>query len=368
MISAGGTGGGVYPALAIAETLHTRVPDRPLHYVGSIGMERDLIDRSGSSALFVSFDQVQSGPLNGVSAATRIKSAFKIGFGTLQAIRLVRRYRPAALLITGGWPTFPIAVACRLLNVPIALFVPDIEPGLTLKVLGRLASAIYATTSATAAYFPKRSVTATGYPLRSQILRATRADAMAYFDLDPARRTLLVFGGSRGARSINQALAAILFDLLAEGLQIIHIAGQTDWPTVSARREALPVADRDRYHAYPYLHDQMGLALAAADLVISRAGASSLGEFPAFGLPAILIPYPFAWRYQKINADYLAERGAAIRLADEELDTRLLPIIRDLLHDSDRLTAMHTASTALAVPDGADRAAQALIVLASKKS
>jgi len=367
LISAGGTGGGVYPALAIAEALHQRAPDRLLHYVGSVGMERDLIQRSGSATLFASFDQVQSGPLNGVSPLRRIQSAFKIGLGVLQALQIVQRHRPAALLITGGWPTFPIALACRILRVPIALFVPDIEPGLTLKVLGRLASAIYATTTATQPYFPARSVTATGYPLRSQILSATRADAITHFSLDPARRTLLIFGGSRGARSINQALGVILPDLLADGLQIIHIAGQTDWPTVSARRDLLSAADRERYHAYPYLHDEMGLALAAADLALSRAGASALGEFPAFGLPAILIPYPFAWRYQKINADWLADRGAALRLADEALDARLLPTILELFHDPDRLTAMHRASLALAIPDGADRVAQALLALADHR-
>jgi UDP-N-acetylglucosamine--N-acetylmuramyl-(pentapeptide) pyrophosphoryl-undecaprenol N-acetylglucosamine transferase len=127
--------------------------------------------------------------------------------------------------------------------------------------------------------------------------------------LDPALPVLLVFGGSKGARSINRALLEALPGLLPE-MQVLHISGNLDWPEVEAARSALSTGEAaawaERYHAFPYLHDEMGAALAAADLVVARAGASTLGEFPALGLPAILVPYPHAWRYQKVNADYLA--------------------------------------------------------------
>ena len=331
-------------------------------------MERDLLKRSADPSLFATYNEVQSGPLNGVSLFRRMQSLLRISLGIMQSLWLTRRYHPQALLITGGWATFPIAVACRLLNVPIAMFVPDIEPGMALKLIGRLAHTVYATTPDTQAFFPTKKVIVTGYPLRRQVLTADRPAAIAHFKLDPALKTLLIFGGSRGARSINQAIDGILPALLEDGIQILHITGQTDWPTVNARWEALEQPQKARYHAFPYLHNDMGLALAAADLAVSRAGASVLGELTAFGLPAVLIPYPFAWRYQKINAEWLAERGAAIRLNDELLSTELLPLICALLQSPERLTSMHDASLKLAVPDGAYRAADQLLALAAQRS
>lgn len=338
-----------------------------LHYVGSVGgMERDLIARSGT--LFASYDEVQSGPLHGVPIPRIIISLFKLALGTLQAMRLIRRYRPDALFLTGGWVTFPVALACWLHRLPIAIFLPDIEPGLAIKVLSRLVRVVYATTSESAAYFPPRKVVETGYPLRTEVLSATREAGIAHFSLRPDLHTLLVFGGSRGARSINQAFVAILPELLADPVQIIHISGELDWPGVQAAHDALPADLQACYHIFPYLHEDMGLALAAADLVVSRAGASTLGEFPQFGLPSILVPYPFAWRYQKVNADWLAERGAAIRLNDEAMTAELLPTIRALLGDSARLENMRKAAASLAHPEGAAAIAQRLINLARKRA
>ncbi|HEY4723874.1 MAG TPA: glycosyltransferase, partial [Anaerolineae bacterium] len=205
----------------------------------------------------------------------------------------------------------------------------------------------------------------TGYPVRSTMVAASRVEAVAHFGLTESRRTIMVFGGSRGARSINFALLDALDDLLND-YQIIHLSGDLDWPTVSERAKQLPGDKRVHYHPYPYLHDDMGLAFAAADLVVSRAGASTLGEFPMFGLGAILVPYPYAWRYQKVNADYLASRGAAVRLNDEDLKMELSATIRGLLRDPERLAAMRAASRALAVPDAAKRIADELLQLGSR--
>ena len=150
---------------------------------------------------------------------------------------------------------------------------------------------------------------------------ATRDRAINHFRLDPALKTLLVFGGSRGARNINVATGSQLERLLEADLQILHITGALDWERTLAQVGEL--REDPRYHAFPYLHSDMGLALAAADLAVCRAGASTLAELPQFGLPAILVPYPYAWRYQKVNADYLCERGAGVRLNDEELSEKL---------------------------------------------
>jgi UDP-N-acetylglucosamine--N-acetylmuramyl-(pentapeptide) pyrophosphoryl-undecaprenol N-acetylglucosamine transferase len=137
-------------------------------------------------------------------------------------------------------------------------------------------------------------------------------------------------------------------------MQVVHVSGALDWPAVQANQESLaaPLA-AERYRPYPYLHDEMGAAFAAADLVICRAGASTLGELPAYGLPAILVPYPHAWRYQYVNAGHLARQGAAEILADQDLGTRLLPLVRQLMGDKDRLSEMRRAMRSLARPQAA---------------
>jgi UDP-N-acetylglucosamine--N-acetylmuramyl-(pentapeptide) pyrophosphoryl-undecaprenol N-acetylglucosamine transferase len=168
-------------------------------------------------------------------------------------------------------------------------------------------------------------------------------------------------GGSRGARSINRALSVVLEHVL-EMTQAIHLSGDLDWPEVSQRRARLPEALRMRYHAFPYQHE-IGYAFASADLVVSRAGASTLGELPFFGLPAVLVPYPHAWRYQRVNAEWLTERGAAVTLEDGRLTRELLPTLRQLLADRDRLVQMAEQARGLSRPDAAARLAENLRAL-----
>jgi UDP-N-acetylglucosamine--N-acetylmuramyl-(pentapeptide) pyrophosphoryl-undecaprenol N-acetylglucosamine transferase len=305
---------------------------------------------------------VRGGPIAGVSLIRKIISIVNLMLGTGQALFLMARNRPGSVLLTGGWSGLPVALAAWVWRVPILIFLPDIEPGSTIRLFQRLARRVALTVPESSAYFPPGKTVVTGYPLRKDVLAANRAEAIKHFGLDAGCKTLLVFGGSRGARSINRALMDILPDLLAQGLQIIHVSGTLDWPDVETRLTQL--ADTRHYYAYPYLHHDMGLALAAADLVISRAGASTLAEFPLFGLPSILIPYPHAWRYQKVNADYLTERGAAITMQDERLKTDLLTTIQTLLADPGRLSDMKNRAAALVRPDGAKNVAHELVQLA----
>jgi UDP-N-acetylglucosamine--N-acetylmuramyl-(pentapeptide) pyrophosphoryl-undecaprenol N-acetylglucosamine transferase len=182
---------------------------------------------------------------------------------------------------------------------------------------------------------------------------------------------LLAFGGSKGARSINRALLACLPELLVE-MQVVHITGELDWPEVEAARSAMShsststVSLIDRYHAFPYLYNEMGAALTVADLVLSRAGASTLGEFPLFGLPAILVPYPHAWRYQQVNAQYLERHGAAQIVQDADLSEQLLPVIRDLISSPAKREKMSQAMTSLARQDAAHTISKLLYSLADR--
>lgn len=308
------------------------------------------------------YAEVSAGPLNGVGALRAVRSLGQIAWGVAQSVRLMRQQRPQAILLTGGWPNVPVALAAWALRVPMLVYLPDIEPGKTIEYLAQLGPRVAVTVEASQRYFRAGQTVVTGYPLRQQMLTATRAAGQAHFELDPARRTLLVFGGSRGARSINQALEAILPTLLADGVQVIHVTGTLDWERSQAATEPHP-----HYHAYPYLHEEMALALAAADVALCRAGASTLGELPHFGLPAVLVPYPHAWRYQRTNADWLAERGAAIRLNDEDMAEQLLPTLRRLLQDTVQWETMRSAARSIA-REGAAALAQELIRMASDET
>jgi UDP-N-acetylglucosamine--N-acetylmuramyl-(pentapeptide) pyrophosphoryl-undecaprenol N-acetylglucosamine transferase len=217
-------------------------------------------------------------------------------------------------------------------------------------------------------YFEDRSnLIVTGYPTRLGLRLSRREESLGLFNLAPDLPTLLVFGGSKGARSINQALVSILPDLLTD-MQVIHISGNLDWPQIEIASNDLPDNLRDRYHAFPYLHSEMGAALDAADLVVSRAGASVLGEFPLYGLPAILIPYPHAWRYQEVNAHYLENRGAALVLQDHELQVHLYSTIKKLMKDHQMRNEMSQAMSSLATPQAAESIASILQGLVSVPS
>ena len=314
-------------------------------------MEESLVARAN-----IPFIAIPAGGLHGVSILPAVRSLIKLIAGTVKSMQLIGRYRPNVMFTTGGFVAAPVAVACWLRRVPVVEYLPDIEPGLAVKFVARLATKIGVTTADSIKYFQPGKAVVTGYPTRLDLAEANRAAALERFELDRNRKTLLVFGGSKGARSINRAIGSILPDLL-EKYQIIHISGSTDAVDVQARRDQLPENLKAKYHLYEYVHD-MGLALAAADLVVSRAGASILGEYPLFGLPSILIPYPYAWRYQKVNADYLASRGAAIRLSDDETLSAKLPAEIDrLLQNDAELQAMRVAARSLARPDAAGKLA-----------
>ena len=256
----------------------------------------------------------------------------------------------------------PVAPERSVLGIPLVIYSPDIEPGLTIKALQPFSKKIAITVEASARYFPA------GKSDRDRLSHAGKSSqrgagiCAAAFQAGCRSKNPIGIRGSRGARNINMALADKLRNLLDEGLQIIHITGELDWER--NLQQVGDLSDHPHYHPFAYLHDEMGLAFAAADLVICRAGASALAELPFFGLPAILVPYPYAWRYQKVNADYLADRGAAIRLNDEEMSDKLYSTVSALFNDETRLSEMRAKSRALANPDGARRLAALLLDMA----
>jgi undecaprenyldiphospho-muramoylpentapeptide beta-N-acetylglucosaminyltransferase len=358
LVSAGGTGGGVYPALAVVAALGARAE---VLWVGSEGgMEAPLVKRAN-----IALESIPAAGVHGVGARRLPMNLLRLAQGFRASRRIVRRYRPDVILLTGGYVGVPVSLASG--RIPKAVYVPDIEPGLALRLASRLADVVAVTAEETRRHLPARKpIRVTGYPTRPDLRTMGRADARRSLGLAVDQPVLLAFGGSRGARSINHAIWDKLPDYL-DRAQLVHIIGELDWPKAAPIQAGLSAEQRRRYHAFAYLHDEMGAALASADLAVARAGASTLGELPLFGLPAVLVPYPHAWRYQKVNAGYLESHGAAVIVADEALGESLLPAVSGLLSDARRLAEMSRAAQGLAHPEAAQAIAREVEILARSR-
>jgi len=356
LICAGGTGGGIYPALAAISELESKGLHRDhVLWIGTAGeMEETLIPSAG-----IELETIRGGAIVGVPIHVALRNSAKLLWSVRSASRLIRRFRPDVMFMTGGYMSSPVAIAAWLHRIPIGIYLPDVEPGSSIRFALPMAKKIACTSEDSRAFVPEDKMVVTGYPVRPDLRAAAimpKTEALAHFDLQPVRPTLFVFGGSRGALNINRALMTALPELL-KFAQVIHISGDLTWPEVETNAETLPEELRRWYRPFAYLHEEMGAAFRAADLVVARAGASMLGEGPAFGLPAILIPLTFAWRYQKVNADYLTDRGAAIQLVDEKLAEDFLPAVAALLKDEEKLAKMSSAAKELDKPKATSRLA-----------
>jgi UDP-N-acetylglucosamine:LPS N-acetylglucosamine transferase len=367
----------VYPALSVLKQLMSQKPESvpdlqaktsqtPVEEVqvlwvgGSGGMEADLVRREG-----LRFEEIPAAGVHGVGWRELPGNLWKLGRGFFSSRRILRKFRPDILFFTGGYVAVPMALAAHLSGRSKSLlYVPDIEPGLALKTVARFSDCITLTVEESGVYFPKHPTkVVTGYPLRPGLNHWTISEARSFFALQEELPILLVIGGSKGARSINQALAGALPELLRE-MQVIHITGKLDWQMMEQTRIALPTEQLNRYRPYPYLYDEIGAAMQLADLVISRAGASILGELPLFGLPAILVPYPYAWRYQRGNACYLVKRGAAELIEDSQLAEQIIPKVHELMADHAKREKMSHIMHSLSKPEASANIAILLTDLA----
>ena len=362
LISGGGTGGHVYPLLVVAEALRGDFDDVDILYVGHPeGLERSILSRTD-----LPFRTVDSGPIRGTTPWAMAKNLRLLWRGYRQSRALLSEWCADVVLTSGGYVSVPVVLAAWRHGVPVLVYLPDLEPGLAVRLQGRFADRIAVSFDEVLRFFPAEKAWVSGYPVRAGIYTADRATGIEILGLDPDRKTLLGFGGSRGARAVNRALVSALPDLLGN-CQVVHITGQLDWSWASEEKNLLPDEMRTHYHPYSYLHgEQLIAALAAADLVVARAGAATTAEFPAAGLPSILVPYPYSGQHQQKNADFMSECGAAVCIDDVELDGQLGPTVLRLLADESTLARMSQHARALARPDAARHLAAELARLAHK--
>jgi UDP-N-acetylglucosamine--N-acetylmuramyl-(pentapeptide) pyrophosphoryl-undecaprenol N-acetylglucosamine transferase len=351
-MSGGGTAGHVYPALTVAELL---VAERDeVLFVGSPqGLEARLVPEAG-----VAFRPLAAAGWDRARPLTFVTSTLRTALSAVTAWRWIGADRPDVVLGFGGYVSIPVGLAAVARRVPLVLLEQNSVPGLANRFLSRWAGWVGVTYEESARHLahPDRVVT-TGNPVRPRVLMSTRERGRDALGVDAAATMLLVFGGSRGARHINQALVGLRDRLLGiDGLVIVHVAGRAEADDV---RRALSDAGGDgvgRWRVLDYL-DDMGSALAGCDVVVARAGATSIAEITALGVPAVLVPYPYATDdHQTGNARALASNGAAVVMADAELDSqRFGDELVGLLSDEGSRATMAAASRALGRPDAAAR-------------
>ncbi|MDO7788009.1 undecaprenyldiphospho-muramoylpentapeptide beta-N-acetylglucosaminyltransferase [Desulforamulus aquiferis] len=348
VLTGGGTGGHIYPALAIAKGLQERFAGTDILYIGTNrGLEADLVPKAGFP-----FKAITVAGLERKISLANVKILWQAIRGFQEAKALLKEFRPDVVIGTGGYVCGPVVLAASRLGIPTLIHEQNALPGITNKLLSRVVDQVTVTFEDSRKYFSKGvKVGLTGLPIRPEILQAERHTALNNLQLKDDLLTLLVFGGSRGARRINQAMVDVVREFgNSQSIQVIHATGQTGYDEFIKDCQNKGI-DLDKYvniniKAYLYnMHD----ALGAADLVVSRAGAATLAELTVLGIPSILIPYPYASEnHQEFNARALADRGAAVLVKDKDLTGPLLvKEIRSIINDAERLRNMSLASKRL---------------------
>jgi len=359
LIAAGGTGGHVYPGIAVAEEWRRRHPDSEVVFVGtSRGLESTAVPQAGFTLRTIAARGIPRRIGIGL-----IRAAWAAAQSLVQASALLRELRPHVVVVTGGYVSGPVGLVAKLRGIPVVVQEQNSVPGATNRWLNLIADEVHISFVESRSYFRRRNnLKVTGNPIRRSLLRQDRTSAYETLRLDPHRSTLLVFGGSRGASSINRAFQDALPRLTRlQNLQVLWQTGKEDAAAIRERVRGLSIP----VHVLPYV-DHMEKAYAVADLAICRAGAMTIAELTACGVPAILVPYPHATHdHQTVNARGLAERGAAEVIRDSDLTPDdLAKRIIQLFQDESRLRRMARNARAFSRTNAAERLVASIEALA----
>jgi UDP-N-acetylglucosamine--N-acetylmuramyl-(pentapeptide) pyrophosphoryl-undecaprenol N-acetylglucosamine transferase len=341
ILAGGGTGGHLFPGLAVAREFQSRDAMTEILFVGTEqGIEARVLPKEGFKLETISIKGLKGRGLRGLmDALTGIPKSLIQSFG------IIKRFRPNFIIGLGGYASGPLLVAGKMKRIRCAIMEQNLRPGFTNKILARLVNRVFTAYPESASHFPGAKVLETGNPVRWRNLPSVKKSE---------KLTLLIFGGSAGAHRLNLAMVEAVKKLtdLAGKLYLIHQTGQADFAAI-----------KDSYHALPFeaevtpFIDKMDEAYARADLVLCRAGATTVAELTAFGKAAILVPYPYAiYDHQRWNAQALQNRGAAEMILDQELNGEILAArIRNYLFDRTRIDRMAAAARAMGRPEASAR-------------
>lgn len=350
IIAGGGTGGHLFPGLALAEEFKRRDSSTEVIFVGTEhGLEARVIPREGYTLKFL-----RAEGLVGVSIIKKLKAIIKIFFSILDSHRIIKTVRPDIIIGVGGYASGVILFVASIKSIPTMIIEQNANPGMTNKILGKFVNTVCISYQESISFFPGVRTFLTGNPVRLQVFKGNIEAAYKLFSLERDLFTVFIFGGSAGARSINRAMVDALNYLydLKDKIQFLHQTGQRDYENI-----------RDAYRKVgfkgtiaPFIY-QMGEAYAVADIVIARAGATTLAELTALGKPAILIPYPYAaGNHQELNAKKLVDMGAAKMILDREMKGEILAEMIRNLYENEKLRAeMQNNSKSVGRPDAAEK-------------
>jgi len=356
VITGGGTGGHIYPAIAIVHAILQEWPRAEILYVGTeTGMENKIVPQAGID--FITIDVIGWQRKISIQA---VKALWKALMGLHQADRIIYDFYPHLVIGTGGYVCLPVVWSAAQKGIPTLIHEQNVMPGLANKFLSKRVDGVMLTFCESKKYFHKSiqdKLYVTGLPIRSDILRATREEGLAYFGFSPDKKTLLGVGGSRGARSINKAMIDVCKEL-GDKIQIVHLTGASEYESFlrELSDEGIDVGNCGNIIIRPYLH-HMEFALACADLCVARSGAAFISEMTAKGLPGILIPYPHAAdNHQEFNAKSLAAQYAAEMVQDKDLTGKvLLKKINSILFNEEKRKIMAQNSKKAGKPEAIEK-------------
>lgn len=359
IISGGGTGGHIYPAIAIAQAIRRKEPEAGILFIGALGrMEMELVPAAGF--------RIEGLPVAGFIRRFTLKNLsfpVKLIRSLRRARILIREFNPRVVIGVGGYASGPTLRVAASMSIPLIIQEQNSFPGITNRLMGKKASVICVAYEGMDRYFPDEKIVLTGNPVRPGLnsLHHHSREAYSHFGLDSSKSTILVTGGSGGALTINESMLSLMRKGLPEGVQLLWQTGKYYYG------EMMRQVTDPGFRILPFI-DRMDLAYAAADLVISRAGAITISELCVAGKPAILVPSPnVAGDHQMKNARSLAIREAAVLVADREAVDRLPEMAAEIIRDEVILKTLAEKISALAITDGADRIAGEAFKLAGSK-
>ncbi len=363
IISGGGTGGHVFPAIAIANAIKSKIPDADILFIGAKDkLEMEKVPAAGY--------QIEGLRISGLQRRLTIKNLsfpYKVISSLVKARRIIKSFKPDVVIGVGGYASGPTLRAATSKGVPTLIQEQNSYPGITNKLLGNKVNKICVAYDGMERFFPKSKIVFTGNPVRQDILitEGKRKEGQSHFHLTPDKTTLLVLGGSLGAGTINKSIQRCIHaGITARGVQVIWQTGKYYYENLAANKD---YSDKADVHLYGFI-DRMDLAYASADIVISRAGAIAISELCLAGKPAILIPSPnVAEDHQTKNANALVRNGAALMLKDGESEEKITDLLFDLFDNKELQDKLRGNISGMAVPDAADRIAFEAIQLATYK-
>lgn len=345
IITGGGTGGHIYPAIAVAQEIKKRRQNIEITFIGTRrGIEAKAVPAAGFP-----IKHINAAPMS-FRLLKLLKFIFGNTTGILQAISILISQKPDLVIGSGGYVSAPVITAASILRIPTILLEQNVLPGKTNRFLSKFAQKVLISFEESKKYLPEGKSVLTGNPIRREIMERDKDEALSILNLSPGKFTLLITGASQGARSINEAVVKSLSTWKDREWQIIHLVGRKNFEDVKKATDLISPELKGEYRCIDYTED-MASAYAVADLVVTRAGASTLAEITAVGIASILIPYPYsADNHQEKNARWVEKCGGAIVILDSDIGEKLADEVITLAEDSEKRNSIASHSKEIGKP------------------